>query len=110
MLDASNWNKNPADFRQSDILPLTYRCLSVSKKNIYVYIYIYAYWLPKYSIYEKSFAFTRMWQSSKLHLNAKPPVYIYIYVYVCVCGPGDEVQSQVESYQRLKSGTWCRPA
>ena len=24
-------------------------------------------------------------------------------------GPGDGVQSQVESYQRLKNGTRCRP-
>ena len=37
-------------------------------------------------------------------------IYIYIYIYmcvcvcvcVCVCDPGDQVQSQVKSYQKLK--------
>ena len=57
---------------QSDILHQGYRSLSVSKGIFIVkFINIYVYQLPEYSVHEKSFSFTPMWQTAIPHTSAQ---------------------------------------
>ena len=58
---------------QSDILPQTYHHFLHKRRNfLHIYFLCICYWLSEYSVHEKSFAFTRMWQTAIPHLGAQP--------------------------------------
>ena len=60
---ASSWDRNLTDFTFVGYLTSNYRPSQLKRRNFftYIFIYIYGYRLPKCSIYENSFVFTRMW-------------------------------------------------